>query len=149
MKLSTENTGSPFIPSGHWTRKGLQAQWDKATREARSAPVTIVNEVDDEEVPGVPKDFQYLEHGYDWGEYAPDPSFLIGCECVGNCSAGVEGCCIGHIDSDPGDLIGFWYDKRVRSPCEPDFNVTSLTSGLGYVPPWYYLHAAQGMQHSK
>lgn len=143
VTLRTETTGSPFIPSGHWTRKRLQEQWDKATREAGSASVTIVNEVDGEEVPGVPEDFQYLEHGYDWGKYAPDPNFLIGCDCVGNCdSADVEDCCIRHIDSDPEDLMGFWYDKRVRSLCECDFGVTSLTSGVrvcsALVPPTCY-----------
>jgi hypothetical protein len=88
-----------------------------------------MNEVDGEEVPGVPEDFQYLEHGYDWGKYASDPNFLIGCDCVGNCnSADVEGCCIRHIDSDPEELMGFWYDKRVRSLRECDFGITSLTS---------------------
>jgi len=108
-----KNTSSPFVSSGHWTRKRLQAQWDKATQETGSASVTIINEVDGEEVPGVPEDFQYLEHGYDWGRYAPDRNFLIGCDCVGNCSgANTDGCCIKNIDSDPEGLTGFWYDKR-------------------------------------
>ena len=116
VTLRTESTGSPFIPSGHWTRKRLQGQWDKATKEAGSASVTIVNDIDGEEVPGVPEDFQYLEHGYDWGRYPSDPNFLIGCDCPSNCnSVDVEGCCIRHIDSDPEDLMEFWYDKRVRS----------------------------------
>jgi len=115
VTFRTENTGSPFIPSGHWTRKRLQEQWDKATKEAGSASVTIANEIDGEEVPGVPEDFQYLEHGYDWGKHTSDPNFLIGCDCTGNCStADVGGCCIRHIDSDPEDLMGFWYDRRVR-----------------------------------
>lgn len=83
--------------------------------------MTIVNEVDGEEVPGVPEGFQYLEHGYDWGRYAPDRNFIIGCDCVGNCSGvNPEDCCIKHIDSDP-ELMEFWYDKRVRSPSQWDF----------------------------
>ena len=121
-----KTTSSPFISSGHWTRKRLQAQWDHATREAGSASVTIINEVDGEEVPGVPEDFQYLEHGYDWGRHAPDRNFLIGCDCVGNCSGvNTENCCIRHIYG--GDLRGFWYDKRVRFPSKRDFSTTSLT----------------------
>ncbi|KAF9654250.1 SET domain-containing protein [Thelephora ganbajun] len=113
VTLNTETTGSPFISSGYWTRRRLQVQWDKATREAGSASVMIVNEVDGEEVPGVPEDFRYLEYGYDWGRHAPDPNFLIGCDCVGNCgSADSGGCCIKHIDSDPSELWGFWYDKQ-------------------------------------
>ena len=84
-----------FIPSRGWTRKTLQEQWDKATLEAKSASVMIMNEVDGEEVPGVPEDFQYLERGYDWGKYAPDPNFLIGCNCADNCNGtDTEGCCI-------------------------------------------------------
>ena len=110
-----ENAVSPFIPSGHWTRKRLQEQWDRATRVAGSASVTIVNEVDGEEVPGVPENFQYLEHGYDWGKYAPDPNFLIGCDCASNCnSADTSSCCIRHFDTDPEEFMGFWYDMRVR-----------------------------------
>lgn len=73
--------------------------------------MTIFNEVDGEEVPGVPEDFQYFEHGYDWGGYAPDRNFLIGCDCAGNCSvANAEDCCIKYIE----ELTGFWYDKRVH-----------------------------------
>ena len=114
MTFRTETTGSPFIPSRHWTRKRLQEQWDKATKEAGAAAVTIMNEVDGEEVPGVPEDFQYLEHGYDWGKYASDPNFLIGCDCDGNCgSADVSSCCIRHIYSDSEEPMGFWYDKQV------------------------------------
>ena len=121
VTLRTETTRSPFIPSGHWTKKKLQEQWDKATKDAGSASVTIVNEVDGEEVPGVPEDFQYLEHGYDWGRYAPDPNFLIGCDCAGNCGTeDTESCCVRHIDSDPEGFMGFWYDKWVRFPCEYD-----------------------------
>jgi len=123
VTLRTEHTDSPFIPSGHWTRRRLQEQWDKATRDAGSASVTIVNEVDGEEAPGVPQDFQYLEHGYDWGKYAPDPGFLIGCDCPGNCnSAVIEVCCVRHIDGDPEELMGFWYDKRVCFPRKRNFD---------------------------
>jgi len=130
VTLNTENTGSPFVSSKHWTRKRLQEQWDKATREAGAAPVKIVNEIDGEEVPGVPEDFQYLEHGYDWGKYALDQNFLIGCDCDGNCNGGdIGGCCIRHIDSDPEGLTGFWYDNRVRYQYEYDVGVTGLTSG--------------------
>lgn len=130
MTLRTEHTDSPFIPSGHWTRKRLQVQWDKATSEAGSASVTIVNEVDGEEAPGVPEDFQYLEHGYDWGRYAPDPGFLIGCDCAGDCNgADTRGCCIRHINSDPEELIDFWYDKRVCFLCKRDFDNESHLRG--------------------
>ena len=128
----TEHTDSPFIPSGHWTRKRLQEQWNKATREAGSASVTIVNEVDGEEVPGVPEDFQYLEHGYDWGRYAPDPGFLIGCDCADDCnSADTRGCCIRHIDSDLEEPIDFWYDKRVCFLRKRDFGNESHLRGQG------------------
>lgn len=110
-----KHASSPFISNGHWTRKMLQAQWDKATKEAGSAPVTIVNEVDGEEVPGVPEDFQYFEHGYDWGSYAPDRNFLIGCDCPDNCSGVNTGkCCINSDRAE--ETTGFWYDERVRSP---------------------------------
>ena len=123
VTLRTEHTDSPFIPSGHWTRKVLQEQWDKAAREAGSASVTIVNEVDGEEVPGVPEDFQYLEHGYDWGRYAPDPGFLIGCDCTGNCNGvDIEDCCIRHVDSNLEEFVGFWYDKRVCFLRKRDFD---------------------------
>jgi len=94
--------------------------------------VTIVNEVDGEEVPGVPEDFQYLEHGYDWGKYAPDPSFLIGCDCAGNCdNADIGECCVRRIDSDPEDLVGFWYDKRVCFQHERNFDNMSHLRGQG------------------
>lgn len=87
--------------------------------------MTIVNEVDGDEVPGVPEDFQYLEHGYDWGRHAPDQNFLIGCDCDGNCSGvNTEDCCIKHIYS--GDFPGFWYDERVRLQSRVGF-YTSLT----------------------
>jgi hypothetical protein len=103
--------------------------------------VTIVNEVDSEEVPGVPEDFQYLEHGYDWGKYASDTNFLIGCECADNCTD-IESCCFKHIDSDHEELRGFWYDKLVRFPCGLDYCVTRLTSSdraiSVSVPPTYY-----------
>lgn len=120
----------------------MQEQWDRATRAAESAPVTIVNEVDGEEVPGVPENFQYLEHGYDWGSYTSDPNFLIGCDCAGNCgSVDAESCCI-RIERDPEDFMGFWYDERVRFLGERDFGITTLTSGaragLLLVPPTYY-----------
>lgn len=129
MAARKENTSSPFVSNGYWTRKRLQAQWDGATRLAGSASVTIVNEVDGEEVPGVPEDFEYLEHGYDWGRHAPDLDFLPGCDCPGNCSsADVDNCCIKHIDSDPEELVGFWYDKKVRFSYGPSLHATSLTS---------------------
>lgn len=129
VTLRTENAPSPFVSNGHWTRKRLQAQWDKATREVGSASVTIVNEVDGEEVPGVPEDFQYLEHGYDWGKYPPDLNFMIGCDCAGNCSsAHTEGCCVRYMDIDPEELMGFWYDKRVCLLYKHDLD-NPLTSG--------------------
>ena len=90
----------------------LQRQWDKATGEAGSASVTIVNEVDGEEVPSVPEDFQYMERGYDWGAHVPDAGFLAGCHCVDRC--GAQCSCVGSIDGDP-MFEGFWYDKEVRS----------------------------------
>jgi len=148
VTLRTENTGSPFIPSGHWTRKRLQEQWDRATKEAGSASVTIVNDVDGEEVPGVPEDFRYLEHGYDWGKYTSDPNFLIGCNCAGNCnSADVEGCCIRHIDSDPEDLVGFWYDKRVCFLRRGNFYAMGLITSRAracsaWILPTYYSGSA-------
>ena len=127
MTLRQKDTSSPFISNGYWTKKRLQAQWDKATRETGSASVTIVNEVDGEEVPGVPEDFQYLEHGYDWGKYAPDKNFLVGCDCDGNCSGvNTDNCCAKHMGDDLG-LTGFWYDKRVRFPSEWGLRITSLT----------------------
>lgn len=91
--------------------------------------MTIVNDVDGEEVPGVPEDFQYLEHGYDWGGYAPDPNFLVGCDCTGSCNgADIGGCCIRHVESDPEELLGFWYDKWVCFLHMHDFGIMSLTS---------------------
>ena len=92
--------------------------------------MTIVNEVDGEEVPGVPEDFQYLEHGYDWGRYAPDVNFLVGCDCVGNCNS-VDGgsCCIRHFDGNPEEFMEFWYDKRVCPLHKCVFGITDLTSG--------------------
>ena len=143
MMPRTENTGYPFIPSGHWTRKRLQEQWDRATKEAGSASVTIVNEVDDEEVPGVPEDFQYLEHGYDWGQHAPDANFLLGCNCVGNCNSPDGGCsCTRRFVRDPEESVEFWYDTRVRPLPKCDFSITDLTSGaracFASIPQAYY-----------
>jgi hypothetical protein len=121
VTLQTEATCSSFIPTRHWTRERLQEQWDKATKGAGATTVMIVNKVDGEEVPDIPEDFQYLEHGYDWGEYVSDLNFLVGCECVSNCGTGdVENCCIRPIDSDPEGLTGFWYDKQVSFSCKCD-----------------------------
>lgn len=91
-----------------------------------------MNEVDGEEVPGVPEDFQYLEHGYDWGKYPPDLNFMIGCDCAGNCSStDTEGCCVRYMDSDPEELMGFWYDKRVCFLCKHDFDNASHLRNQG------------------
>lgn len=135
VTLRAKATHSPLTPTRHWTRERLQEQWNKATKEAGAASVSIVNEVDSEEVPDVPEDFQYLEYGYDWGEYASDPEFLVGCECVGNCGTGdVENCCIRRIDSDPEGLMGFWYDEQVSFSCKRDLVYEALPYRLGSVP---------------
>jgi hypothetical protein len=53
----------------------LQDKWDRAIEEARAAPLTIVNEVDEELIPSSldPETFEYLESGpYKWC----DPSHI-------------------------------------------------------------------------
>ncbi|KAK0458266.1 uncharacterized protein EV420DRAFT_1544608 [Desarmillaria tabescens] len=65
-------------------RDVLQRIWTLEAAKAEAAPVTFVNEVDDEETPDLDKDFTYLEREYVRGAGAPDPvddALLTICIC--------------------------------------------------------------------
>lgn len=48
----------------HSQRSLVENAWNAVALAAGAAKITIVNEVDDEEVPPLPKGFEYLEVGY-------------------------------------------------------------------------------------
>ena len=61
---TTEAIQSPTSSSPR-IRDTLQSQWSFLARVAGAAPVTIVNEVDNEDIPALdPKTFKYLESEY-------------------------------------------------------------------------------------
>ena len=75
VKLSTvSGTKAIQSPTSSWPRSSeppsrirdtLQSQWSFLARAAGAAPVTIVNEVNNEDIPALdPKTFKYLESEY-------------------------------------------------------------------------------------
>ncbi|KAK0186851.1 hypothetical protein F5146DRAFT_1143232 [Armillaria mellea] len=65
-------------------REMLQRTWTLEAAKAEAAAVTFVNEVDDEEIPELDKDFVYLEREYVRGAGAPGPvddALLTVCTC--------------------------------------------------------------------
>ncbi|KAK0200089.1 hypothetical protein DFS33DRAFT_1388385 [Desarmillaria ectypa] len=64
-------------------REVVQRNWTLEAAKAGAAPITFVNEVDDEETPELDKDFTYLEKEYVRGVGAPDPvdDALTICTC--------------------------------------------------------------------
>ncbi|XP_006455981.1 hypothetical protein AGABI2DRAFT_180791 [Agaricus bisporus var. bisporus H97] len=58
-------------------------KWTKIARAAGAAPITIVNDVDDEEIPFLALGFCYLEKGYQYPPYIDPPKldFQVGCDC--------------------------------------------------------------------
>ncbi|KXN89026.1 Histone-lysine N-methyltransferase, H3 lysine-9 specific [Leucoagaricus sp. SymC.cos] len=59
----------------------LSTQWARIAQLAGAAPISFVNEVDNEEIPPLVPDFQYIEKGYKYhkGTQKPSSDFQIGC----------------------------------------------------------------------
>ncbi|KAF8629520.1 hypothetical protein AX17_005646 [Amanita inopinata Kibby_2008] len=65
----------------------LASQWTKIAEAAGARAITISNDVDDESVPILPSDFQYLETGYIYCDDVPrkddlDDGLFIKCDCT-------------------------------------------------------------------
>lgn len=45
-------------------RRALSAKWTDAAHETDAASITIVNDVDGEAIPPLPRDFLYIENRY-------------------------------------------------------------------------------------
>ena len=46
------------------TRESIQRTWSKACKKVGAAAIVIVNEVDEEDYPPIPKNFIYMEKGF-------------------------------------------------------------------------------------
>ncbi|KAJ7062066.1 hypothetical protein C8F01DRAFT_1136325 [Mycena amicta] len=68
-------------------RVTIQERWTNTAREAGAAPVELINEVDDEEVPpGVGVVFTYTEQSYIPEIGISLPTRLVGCQCTRTCT---------------------------------------------------------------
>ncbi|KAJ6551856.1 hypothetical protein B0H19DRAFT_1264485 [Mycena capillaripes] len=70
-------------------RQEIQNRWNRIAREAGSAKIAFINEIDDEELPpNIGVLFQYLERSYLFeAGLNPKISPLVGCRCKGACAA--------------------------------------------------------------
>ncbi|VDC05379.1 unnamed protein product [Peniophora sp. CBMAI 1063] len=71
------------------TRAELERAWSDAAAREGARGIRIVNEVDDEDIPNVPDDFEWLERKYQYpGDYESHESDRRQpCTCFGPCSA--------------------------------------------------------------
>ncbi|KAF5321761.1 hypothetical protein D9619_000580 [Psilocybe cf. subviscida] len=77
------------------SRADLQHRWSRTARTAGAAPITIVNLVDNEEIPRLSSSFVYLEASYRFAddvERPPDEGFLMTCDCEKCEDADICGC---------------------------------------------------------
>ncbi|RDB30047.1 Histone-lysine N-methyltransferase, H3 lysine-9 specific, partial [Hypsizygus marmoreus] len=77
---------TPVPPPPPRRRRKLQQQWTSIAKACGAAQVTIVNEVDDEEVPDLPPEFKYIESEYRYSNKVrrpddDDADYFIRCEC--------------------------------------------------------------------
>ncbi|KAI0262874.1 hypothetical protein BC834DRAFT_828379, partial [Gloeopeniophorella convolvens] len=65
----------------------LETQWTSAAQDKGAASLAFVNEVDDEDGPPLPSNFQYLEdrYAYSKGYFHPDQAFFVSCDCFPTC----------------------------------------------------------------
>ncbi|KAF8233816.1 SET domain-containing protein [Tricholoma matsutake] len=62
----------------------LQREWNRIAQLDQAASITFTNDVDDEEIPELDPDFQYLETGYIYSKgvmYQDDAERFVCCEC--------------------------------------------------------------------
>lgn len=58
------NTSLSIIDRRYPVREALQRQWNEAARATGAASLAFVNDIDDDEVPTLAKNFKYLENKY-------------------------------------------------------------------------------------
>ncbi|EMD41544.1 hypothetical protein CERSUDRAFT_90112 [Gelatoporia subvermispora B] len=127
VSRSTPTTSRPTKPlPKRAARTVLQGEWQKAALEVGAAPISIVNDVNDEEIPPLPGGFRYCERKYvrapDVPQSAEAMNLLVMCDCDDLCmNAQICQC------QDPSDLFNdfeereFAYDTQGRFK----FNVPS------------------------
>ncbi|KAG8835762.1 hypothetical protein FRC17_001156 [Serendipita sp. 399] len=108
----------------------LQEKWTAAVGLA--APITIVNEVDDELIPSSidPEIFEYLEQGpYHCGPDVPSHTeFLVGCQCLEACVNP------DHCQCQPLANSAEWIERNGRREFAYDENVRRLDVAFGSQP---------------
>ncbi|TFK27334.1 SET domain-containing protein [Coprinopsis marcescibilis] len=98
-------------------RSSLGRKWTNDSG-VPGAPITFVNDEDDEEVPPLPPNFTYLERGYKFSDpdvLWPSEDFFLSCRCKTSCNAANNCDC-----QDPSELRDssgrryFAYDEKGR-----------------------------------
>ncbi|TFY78880.1 hypothetical protein EWM64_g5134 [Hericium alpestre] len=71
-------------------RARTQERWNRSIQRAGGgAAISIVNDVDAEEIPELPDDFVYRERGYSlpFDFNLPDKELFVSCDCKGSCTS--------------------------------------------------------------
>ncbi|KAL0951438.1 hypothetical protein HGRIS_008129 [Hohenbuehelia grisea] len=69
-------------------RERLERQWNYIAKRSGAGSISIVNDVDDEQVPPLDPHFEYIEAGYVCGPDVStkcDSGLFVCCECTGGC----------------------------------------------------------------
>ncbi|KAH7913745.1 hypothetical protein BJ138DRAFT_1171124 [Hygrophoropsis aurantiaca] len=87
----------------------LEKKWRQATRNVSAASITIVNEIDDEEVPPHMEEFMYTEQKYIVGKelefiFTLDEDLFLRCECYSSCQDATK--CHCQTNSELNDTMG-------------------------------------------
>ncbi|KZV77604.1 SET domain-containing protein [Peniophora sp. CONT] len=91
-------TGPSSAQPVHQSLHALETQWSHAAQAAGAEGLVLVNDVDDE-LPGVPPDFRWIENSYVFlPGREPVPQYLVHCQTCDTCSAGDPCNCIKGVE---------------------------------------------------
>ncbi|VDB99380.1 unnamed protein product [Peniophora sp. CBMAI 1063] len=107
---------SPASEGLELSLKTLETRWSNAAQTAHAEGLALVNDVDDE-LPGIPHDFQWVENAYLFlPGREPVPTYAIHCRTCNECEAGDSCNCIEAVE-DVELAEGAYADKyTLREP---------------------------------